>query len=63
MENFHLKKLDEVEGKEKYRVYVSNGFAVLGNLDDEIEINTIWQTMRENIKILAKKSLGYSELK
>jgi hypothetical protein len=33
MEGFNLKKLNEVEGKEKYRVEVSNGFAALEDLD------------------------------
>jgi hypothetical protein len=58
MERFNLKKLNEVEGKEKYRVEVSNMFAELEDLDAEVEINTIWETIRENIKISAKGSLG-----
>jgi hypothetical protein len=32
MERFNLKKLNEVEGKEQYRVEISNRFAVLENL-------------------------------
>jgi hypothetical protein len=63
MERFNLKKLNEVEGKEKYCVEVSNRFAALEDLDTEVEINTIWGANRENIKILAKESLGYYELK
>jgi hypothetical protein len=63
MERFNLKKLNEVEGKVKYCVEVSNRFAVLEDLDTEDEINTIWETIRENIKISAKESLGYYELK
>jgi hypothetical protein len=35
----------------------------LEDLNTEFEINTIWKTMRENIKISAKLSLGYYELK
>jgi hypothetical protein len=27
------------------------GFAALEDLDAEVEINTIWETIRENIKI------------
>jgi hypothetical protein len=46
MERFSLKKLNEVEGKEKYRVEVSNRFAALEDLDAEVEINTIWETIR-----------------
>jgi hypothetical protein len=43
MERFNLKKLNEVEGKEKCCVVVSNRFAALEDLDVEVEINTIWE--------------------
>jgi hypothetical protein len=49
MERFNLKKLNEVEGKEKYRVEVSNRLEALEDLDAEVEINTIWEKIRENI--------------
>jgi hypothetical protein len=45
MERFNLKKLNEITGKEKYRVEVSNRFATLEDLDAEVEINTIWETI------------------
>jgi hypothetical protein len=48
MERFNLKKLNEVEGKEQYHVEISNRFAC--------------ETIK-NIKISAKESLGYYELK
>jgi hypothetical protein len=35
----------------------------LDNLDTEVDINRAWETIRENIKISAKESLGYYELK
>jgi hypothetical protein len=63
MERFNLKKLNEVEGKEKYRVEVSSRFAALQGLGAEVEINTLWETITENIKISAKESLGYYEPK
>jgi hypothetical protein len=63
MKSFNLKKLNEVEGREKYCVEVSNRFAALEDLDAEVEIITIWETIRENIKMSAKQSLGYYELK
>jgi hypothetical protein len=63
MERFNLKKLNEVEGKEKYRAEIANRFAVLEDLNAEVEINTVWETIRENIKISASESLGYYELK
>jgi hypothetical protein len=63
MERFNLKKLNEVEGKVKYSVEVSNRLAALEDLDAEDDINTIWEMIRENIKISAKESIGYYELK
>jgi hypothetical protein len=43
MERFNLKKIKEVEGKEKCRVHISNGFAVLENIDTEVDINTAFE--------------------
>jgi hypothetical protein len=54
MEMFNLKKLNDVEGKDKFRVEVSNRFAALEDLDTEVEINSAWETIRENIKNSAK---------
>jgi hypothetical protein len=47
MGRFSLKKLNEVEGKEQFRVEVSNRFAALEDLDAEVEINSAWETIRE----------------
>jgi hypothetical protein len=50
MERFNLKKLNEVEGKEQFCVEVSNRFAALEDLGAKVEINSAWETIRENIK-------------
>jgi hypothetical protein len=63
MERFNFKKLNEVQGKEQYRVEVSNRFAALEDLDAEMEISSAWETIRDNIKISAKESLDYYELR
>jgi hypothetical protein len=63
MERFNLKKLNDVEGKEQFLVEVSNRYAAFEDLDTQVEINGAWETIRENIKISAKESLGYYELK
>jgi hypothetical protein len=63
MERFILKKLDQVEGKEQFRFEVSNKFAALEDVDTEVEINSAWETVRDNITISAKESIGYFELK
>jgi hypothetical protein len=62
-ERFNLNKLNEVEGKEHHRVEISKSFASLENLDDDMRSNVTWETIRENIKISVKESLGYYELK
>jgi hypothetical protein len=63
IKRFNLKKLNEVEGKEQYRVEISNRFAALENLDPKVDINKSQETIRENITISAKGSLGYYEPK
>jgi uncharacterized protein YaaR (DUF327 family) len=63
MERFNLKKLNEVDIKEKYHIEVSNMFATLEDMEAEVDSNSAWETIRENIKISAKESLGYFELK
>jgi hypothetical protein len=60
IDRFNLKKLNDVEGKEQFRVEVSNRFVALEDLDTEMEINGAWETIRENIKISAKESLTWS---
>jgi hypothetical protein len=55
MERFNLKKLNDIEGKEQYRVEVSNGFAALEDLNAEVEMNSAWELIRENIKFQPKR--------
>ncbi|PNF38760.1 hypothetical protein B7P43_G14059 [Cryptotermes secundus] len=63
MERSNLKKLNEAEGKEQYRVEISNRFAALENLETEVDVNKTWETTGENIKMAAKESPGYYEPK
>jgi hypothetical protein len=51
-EMFNLKKSNEIYGKEKCHVEVSNRFAALG----EVLVNSAWEMIRENIKISARRS-------
>jgi hypothetical protein len=44
MERFNFNKLNEVGAKEKYHIEVSNKFA------PEVEINSDWEIIRENIR-------------
>jgi hypothetical protein len=45
MERFNLKKLNDADGKEQFRVEVSNRFAALEDLDAEVEINSAWERL------------------
>jgi hypothetical protein len=51
MERFNLKNLNEVEGKEQFRVEVLNMFAALVDLNAEVEVNSAWETIKEYIKV------------
>jgi phosphomevalonate kinase len=59
---FSIKKLNDVQVKQRC-LEILNGFAALESLDAELDIERAWKTIRENIKISAKKSLGYYKLK
>jgi hypothetical protein len=61
VERFNLNQLNEEEVKEQYQVAIKNKFAALENLDDNGDINRAWETIRENIKISAKESIGFCE--
>jgi hypothetical protein len=62
MERFNLNTLNEVEGKEKYCLEVSNRFAALEYFNAGVEINLVWEMNRENIKMSAQERPGYYEL-
>jgi hypothetical protein len=63
LERFDLKRLDDVEVKEKYQVEISNRFATLESLDESFDINNVWESIRENIKTSTEDNLGYQKLK
>jgi hypothetical protein len=63
MEKFNLKKLNEAQGKERYHIEISNMFAALEDLDTEVEINSAWEMIKENIKSSSRVSLGCYELR
>jgi hypothetical protein len=54
MERFNLQKLNELEGKEQYRVQISNRIAAFENLDTDVDISRVWETIRGN-KFLPKR--------
>jgi hypothetical protein len=40
-------------------VEISNRFEALGGLDESFDINSAWESTRENIKTSAKENLSY----
>ena len=46
-----LKKLKKVKDVELYGLKISKRIAGLENLDDSRGINSVWESIRENIKI------------
>jgi hypothetical protein len=63
MERFNLKELNKIEGNVPFGVDVSNRSAALEHVDAEADINSAWETIRENMKTSPQKCPGYYELK
>jgi len=62
-ERFNLRKLNELEVKEKYQIEITNRFVALENLDVYKDVNRSWEIIKENIKTSAEESLGLHEWK
>jgi hypothetical protein len=63
VEKFNFRKLNELEVRKQCEFKISNGVAALENLSDSKDINCAWENIEENIKPLAKESLGLYEFK
>jgi hypothetical protein len=63
LERFDLKKLDDVEVKDKYQVEISNRFMALEKLNESLDIKSIWEVIKEYVKTSAKENIGYHTLK
>jgi hypothetical protein len=57
------RKLNAPEIKPEYQIKITNRLAALENLNTDEDVNRAWETIKENIKASAKKSLGLHELK
>jgi hypothetical protein len=62
MEVFSLEQLNNVEANETYLFEVTDRFTVRKILTGGGN-EYVWESIRENIKMLAKESVGYYELK
>jgi hypothetical protein len=52
-ERFNLRKLNELEFKEKYQTEITNRFAALENLIVDEDVNSAWENIKENNKTSA----------
>jgi hypothetical protein len=55
MERFSLKKLNEGEGKEQYRVEITNKFAALENIDAAVDIDRAWETVKRKYQYFCQR--------
>ncbi|KAJ4431136.1 hypothetical protein ANN_19731 [Periplaneta americana] len=63
---FNILKLKDEEAKQNYQVEISNRFATLESSDEvekELYVNSVWENIRDSIKIAAEQSIGYYETK
>jgi len=63
VERFNPRALNELEVRKQHQIKISNRFSNLDNLSDSKDINRAWESMKDNIKIPAKESLGLYESK
>jgi hypothetical protein len=55
MGRFDLKKPKAVEDKAQYHVKISNGFAALENLNDDVDINRAWETIKREYQNFSQR--------
>jgi len=60
---FNLSKLNELEVRKQYQIEITNRFAALENLSDDVDKNRALENIEENTKTSVKESLGLQELK
>ena len=53
-QKFNLRKLKELEVKEKYQIEITNRFAAFENLNVDEDVNRVWENIKENLKTAAK---------
>ncbi|KAJ4449477.1 hypothetical protein ANN_00876 [Periplaneta americana] len=61
---FNILKLKDEEPKQNYQVEISNRFATLESSDEvekELDVNSVWENIRDSIKIAPEQSIGYYE--
>jgi hypothetical protein len=60
---FNMRKPNDLEVRKQYQIEITNRFVALENLNDDEDVNTTWENIKENIQTSAKEILGLCELK
>ena len=55
-ERFNLRKLNELEVKEKYQIEITNRFVALENLNVDEDVNRAWENIKESTKPQLKRA-------
>ena len=53
-----MRKLNEPEVREQYKIEITNKFAALENLNDDEDVDRTWENIKEKSQTSAKESLG-----
>jgi hypothetical protein len=60
-ERFNLGKVNELVVRKQYQIEITNRFAALENLDNDGNINRVWENIKESIQKSDRESLGLHE--
>jgi hypothetical protein len=63
VERFNLRKPNELEVRKQYQIEISNRLPALETFSDIMDMNRIWEHIKEGIKTSAKGSLVQYKLK
>jgi len=50
VEKFNLRMLNVLEVRKQYQIHISNRFAALENLNDNKDINGVWENIKKKHK-------------
>jgi hypothetical protein len=54
-QRFDLRKLNDAEVKEQYQVKITNMFAAWENSDDNVDMNRVWENIRDKYKNFSRR--------
>jgi hypothetical protein len=63
VEIFDLKKLDDIQVKEKYYIETSSGFAALDSEGEVLDINNAWELLEKTSRPQKKENVVYQKIK